>query len=149
LFFFGGACSRYIVELLGGWTLLTGLGALALFAAPSNRRGAGLLRWIATLAAVWSVAAVWLCSFEFRRFARVTQPATYSTLAETLNLPSFWWAEQIGHKFGPLAFDLIVPTTLPPATPSSSPRAVPRYSTHSSSNGPRRNASVFASCSTI
>jgi hypothetical protein len=25
----------------------------------------------------------------------------------------------------------------------------PRYSTHSSSNGPRRNASVFASCSTI
>ncbi|MCX6934392.1 MAG: hypothetical protein NTZ29_17185, partial [Verrucomicrobia bacterium] len=46
LLLFGGACSRYIVELLGGWTLLTGLGALALFANPSPRRGAGLLRWI-------------------------------------------------------------------------------------------------------
>jgi hypothetical protein len=114
LFFFGGACSRYIVELLGGWTLLTGLGALALFATPSTQRGAGLLRCVTTLAAIWSVAAVWLCSFEFRRFARVTQPATYFTLAETLNLPSFWWAERIGHKFGPLAFDLIVPDEFAP-----------------------------------
>ena len=114
LFCFGGACSRYITELLAGWTVVTGIGFLALFTANSGRPLAGVPRLLAGVLMAWTFACVWLASFEFRRLARTTVPEVYQHVAETLNYPSLWFAESTGQKFGPLALIVHIPETFVP-----------------------------------
>ncbi len=104
LFCFAGACSRYIAELVAGWSLVTGVGFLALFSAGST--GSGWIRPLAGVAAAWSVLCVWLASLEFRGFARVTQPAFYQAIAETLNYPSHWAAQKSGQVYGPVELEV-------------------------------------------
>ena len=114
LFCFGGGCSRYIAELLAGWSVVTGIGFLALFtAAPSGPRP-GVPRYAAMALIAWTVAGVWLASFEFRNFFRVTQPGVYRAVATTLNYPSQWFAEATGQTFGPVALEIRLPEKFVP-----------------------------------
>ena len=106
LFSFGGGCSRYITELLAGWALVTAVGLLALFSDTSSRPHAGAPRLLAGILIAWTLACVWLASFEFRSFARTTQPKFYQTVAEILNYPSYWVARQLGQTFGPVMLDI-------------------------------------------
>ncbi len=114
LFCFGGGCSRYIVELLAGWSLVTGIGLMAFFGALATGPRSGLSRAFAKLIVVWSIAGVWLASFEFRNFFRATQPDAYRLIALPLNYPGHWFAEITGQKFGPVALDLFLPPKFVP-----------------------------------
>jgi len=109
LFCFAGACSRYVTELLEGWTVVTAVGLLVatarLTGSPRRRAARGLV-WAA---AAWSVAAVWLASAGFRGFMAMTEPRTYAAAAHLLDYPSWWWAQAHGARFGPLDLDLKVP----------------------------------------
>jgi hypothetical protein len=113
LLMFGGACSRYTAELLGGWTLVTAVGLTALFGSATRPP-----RWVraATLAAaVWSLAAVTLAAFEYRGYLREAKPQVYGPLARTLNAPSAWWAARSGVGYGPVALVVRVPPEAPAA----------------------------------
>jgi hypothetical protein len=117
LFCFAGACSRYVGELLAGWTVVTGIGGLVVFSPDGGLRRPGVARLLGIVAAVWSVAFVWLASCEFRGFARTTQPVAYGAVARLLNHPSHWAARRAGVVFGPVALAVRLPAT--PATGSA------------------------------
>jgi hypothetical protein len=109
LFNFGGVCSRYVTELMAGWTLVTCVGLMALFGSAQESRPGRLVRALATLAACWSIACVWLASAEFRGFMRQTNPGTYRIAAHALDYPSAWWAARNGITYGPVDLDVRVP----------------------------------------
>jgi len=102
LFSFGGACSRYTAELLGGWTIATAAGLMLVFGGGPGR-GA---RAAAIAASLWTLACVGLASAEYRGYMRETNPRAYGAVARLLNAPSLWWAEARGIAFGPV--DLVV-----------------------------------------
>jgi hypothetical protein len=107
LFSWGGACSRYMTELLGGWTVATSVGLMAVLGREPARRGAA--RALAVAAASWTVACVCLASAEYRGFMKQTNPGTYSALAHALDAPSQWWIRGHGIRFGPAEMILGVP----------------------------------------
>lgn len=103
LFCFAGACSRYIAELLAGWSVVTGVGLFVVFGTGEKLRHGALLRLLAGAAAVWSALCVWFASFEFRGFTRMTHPDFYRTVAEFFNYPSYWTARRTGQVYGPVS----------------------------------------------
>jgi hypothetical protein len=109
LFSWGGACSRYITELLAGWTVATSVGLMVVFGSADEERPRRAFRILAAAAACWSVACVWLASAEFRGFMARTNPRTYAALAHALDYPSQWRARQEGIHFGPVAMVLRIP----------------------------------------
>ncbi len=115
LFCWAGACSRYMTELLGGWTVVTAVGLLVAFS--RGTRVPRPLRVLAAAAAAWSVAGVWLASAEFRGFMRRTEPPVYAAAAHALDTPGWWWSRARGTGApGPLDLDLQVPRV--PRTPT-------------------------------
>jgi len=106
LFCFAGACSRYIVELVAGWSVITGLGFLTVLDPDNPGPRLGVLRLTGIVAAVWSMIFIWLASYDFRAFARITQPMAYPMIAGTLNYPSYWAACSTAQRFGPVALDI-------------------------------------------
>ena len=111
LFCFSGACSRYIVELNAGWSVLVGIGWLAIFPSAPRSFSGRFFRGLAGVALAWTIACVWLASFEFRSYARITQPGFYRPIAKFFNFPAYWLASSTGRTFGPLALDLrLAPT---------------------------------------
>ncbi len=113
LFLWGAACSRYMVELVAGWTVATSVGLMAVFGWETRPRRA--VRVLVLAAAGWSVACVWLASAEFRGFMAVTNPRTYSAIARALDYPSQWWSRAQGAYFGPVALSV----RIPPGPPGS------------------------------
>jgi len=108
LCFWAGACSRYMTEFLGGWTVVTAVGLLVAFS--RGTRVPRPLRVLAAAAAVWSISGVWLSSAEFRGFMRQTEPRVYSAAAHALNTPGWWWSRARGTGApGPVDLDLRVP----------------------------------------
>ena len=106
LFCFGGGCSRYITELLAGWTLVTAIGVFVVFAGDGGNRKAGVVRLLSAGAIAWTIVGVNLASFEFRGIARTTQPRLYHVLAHALNYSSYWAARYSGQSFGPVALEV-------------------------------------------
>jgi hypothetical protein len=106
LFCWAGACSRYMTELLAGWTVVAMLGMCAVFGT-----GGRAARFLTAAAACWTIACVWLASAEFRGFMKQTNPRTYSAVAHVLDYPSTWWAETQGVRFGPVDLQVRIPTT--------------------------------------
>jgi hypothetical protein len=102
LFIMGGACSRYITELLAGWTVVTSFGLMAVLGAPARLRPGRGVRIVACAAACWSVACVWLASAEYEGCMARANPAAYAALAHAMDYPSQWWARARGIRFGPL-----------------------------------------------
>ena len=107
-FCFAGACSRYITELVGGWTVATSVGLLCLLG-RTDGKGARLRRILAVGAGAWTIAGVWLASAEFRGFMRQTEPRAYAAVARVLDTPSWWWIRSRGIEFGPLNLEIQVP----------------------------------------
>ncbi len=104
LFSWGWACSRYLTELTGGWTVATSIGLMVIFAPMGTEPRApwrGPARIFAALACAWTVGYVWLASFEHGSLFRHTDPASYAALAKTLDYPSLWEARREGAAFGP------------------------------------------------
>jgi hypothetical protein len=114
LFCFAGACSRYIVELSAGWTVVVGVGCLAFFSAAQGSPPGRALRFVAALAIAWTFAGVWLASFEFRSYARITQPWLYRPLAHFFDRPSAAFIDATGRTFGPVALDIRLAPTFTP-----------------------------------
>lgn len=106
LFCFGGGCSRYIAELLAGWSLITGIGWLAWSQRPAAPGRSRLARIAVTGAMCWSLACVWLASFGFHNYARLTQPGLYRALASVLNYPGHWLALAAHREFGPVSLEI-------------------------------------------
>ena len=108
LFCFAGACSRYISELVCGWTVVTAVGLMILW-----DRGAKAIpragKILAAAAAAWTVLGVGFASAEFRGFMRQTEPRAYALAAHALDQPSSWWIRSKGLQFGPLELELRVP----------------------------------------
>jgi len=98
------ASLRYSTELVGGWTVVTAIGLLALFAPAAVPAAAGrrALRILAVVLAAWTVAYVWLASFEHGGLFRATNPRAYAALARPLDYPSTWLADREHVAFGPL-----------------------------------------------
>jgi len=104
LFSWAGACSRYLTELTGGWTVVTSVGLLALFTPGGGSAGSWRrpLRVVALAASAWTVAYVWLASFEHGGLFRATNPEAYAALARPLDYPSLWAARRAAAAFGPV-----------------------------------------------
>jgi hypothetical protein len=98
LFSWAWACSRFITELMAGWTIVSAVGLMVIFGSGSSR----FTRLLAGFAAVWTIACTWLASAEFRGFMRQTNPAVYSAAAHALDYPSLWWARSHAVSYGPL-----------------------------------------------
>jgi hypothetical protein len=113
---FAGASTRYVTELTAGATVVAGIGFLEAVAGTPSRRGPWL-RIVAVVTAAWSVTYVWLASFEFNGYARLTHPQFYAAVAEVLDYPSQWAARRSGEAFGPVALDIRLPAE--PATGSA------------------------------
>jgi len=99
------ASSRYITELTGGWTVVAALGLMVIFAPPVPGPAAAWrrpLRLLAVLTSAWTVAYVWLASFEHGELFRYSNPAAYSAMARPLNRPSLWVSRWEGREFGPV-----------------------------------------------
>jgi hypothetical protein len=109
LFSWGGACSRYIAELLAGWTIATSVGLMAVFGSEPGVRPGRAVRVLAAAAACWSIACVWLASAEYRGFMARTNPRTYASLAHALDYPSLWWSRAKAMPFGPVGMTLRIP----------------------------------------
>lgn len=103
-----GACSRYLAELVAGWSLVTGVGVLAALDPAQSPR----LRRAVVAAALWTVAAVWLASAEFHAYARVGSPL-YRAAARLLNIPSDLWARHEGVHYGPVEIEVRLPREAP------------------------------------
>ncbi|MBC7369362.1 MAG: hypothetical protein H7343_21550 [Undibacterium sp.] len=106
LFCFGGGCSRYITELLAGWSIVSGIGWLAWRGEIARSASPRALRAAGGILVAWTLAGVWLASFEFRSYARITQPGFYRPVAKFLNYPGHWLAHATGRNFGPVALDI-------------------------------------------
>jgi hypothetical protein len=106
LFCFAGACSRYIVELSAGWGVVAVTGMLVVGNLSATKVTSRILRLLAGGAAAWSIPSVWLVSYEFRAFARITQPQVYPIIAGLCNYPSYWVARHAGQEFGPIVMDV-------------------------------------------
>jgi hypothetical protein len=106
IFFQSGSCSRYITELVAGWSVVTGVGFLAIFSQPVTAWRGRLLRVATCAAALWSVAYVWLASIEYRDLTRTSRPIFYHALEHALNYPSYWAAQESGRTFGPVALEV-------------------------------------------
>jgi len=115
LFSWGGACSRYIAELVAGWTVATCVGLMAVFGSEPGARPGRAVRILAAAAACWSVACVWLASAEYRGFMARTNPRAYAMLAHALDYPSQWLAREKGIRFGPVGMVIRIPPG-PPGT---------------------------------
>jgi hypothetical protein len=103
----GGICSRYITELLAGWTIATSVGLMSIF---GSRAGPGrAIRVLATVAAIWSVACTWLASADFQGCMARANPGVYDAIAHALNYPSQWWARAMGIHFGPVELGIRIP----------------------------------------
>jgi hypothetical protein len=109
LFAWAWACSRFITELMAGWTVATGVGLMIVFCPGAGRPGR-LTRCLAAAAACWTIASVWLASAEFRGFMRETNPRTYAAFAHALDYPSLWWARSHHVEFGPVEMSVRVDT---------------------------------------
>lgn len=105
LFAWAWACSRFIEEVVAGWTVVTAVGLMALFGVPGSRA----VRRLAVVAAAWSIACVWLASAEFRGFMERTDPRTYAAAARVLDAPSDWVARAEGLGFGPVRITARIP----------------------------------------
>jgi hypothetical protein len=104
-----GACSRYMAELMAGWTAVTSVGLMVAFTPSEARRPGRADRAILAGLACWTVSCVWLASAEFRGFMRQTNPTTYRLAAHTLDYPSAWWAKANAVPYGPVELDVQVP----------------------------------------
>lgn len=109
LFNWGGVCSRYITELLAGWTVATCVGLMAILAGPEGIRAGRPARILAAAAACWSCAAVWLASADYQGCMAAANPRAYAALAHALDYPSQWWAREKGIRFGPVELSVRVP----------------------------------------
>lgn len=98
LFCFAAACSRYIAELMAGWSVVMGVGILIAAQARGRLRGWAMLG--ASAAALWSCGYAWLASFEHHGLARMAHPKFYPMVARALNWPSQWTAQRTGQRFG-------------------------------------------------
>ena len=105
LFAWAWACSRFITEIVAGWTVLTSVGLMVVLTAQPRRP---LVRFLACAAACWSMACVGLASADFRGFMRQTHPRTFAELAHTLDYPSLWWARAHHVEFGPVEMSVRV-----------------------------------------
>jgi hypothetical protein len=114
LFSWAWACSRFITELMAGWTVATVVGLMIVFT-PGPNRPSRMVRAFAAAAACWTMAAVWLASAEFRGFMKQTNPATYTALAHALDYPSYWWAKSHDVGFGPVHIDITLPASGAPS----------------------------------
>jgi hypothetical protein len=104
-----GACSRYMAELVAGWTVAVSVGLMAILQ-PAASGGARRAVRAAILAATgWTAACVWLASAEFRGFMRQTNPTAYGAVARLLDMPSDAWARAHGIAYGPLSLVVRVP----------------------------------------
>jgi hypothetical protein len=112
LFCWAWACSRYMNELLSGWTVASAVGLMSIFGSERPRAGT-LMRILAVASSFWSIAFVCLASAEFRGFMAQTNPRTYAAVAHLLNYPSLWEARSEGVRFGPV--DLVVRVPAGPA----------------------------------
>jgi hypothetical protein len=108
-----GACSRYIAELMAGWTVVTSVGLMVAFTPSEAPRPRFADKAILAAMSCWTVACVWLASAEFRGFMRQTNPATYRLAAHTLDYPSAWWAQKNAVPYGPVELDVSVPPGSP------------------------------------
>jgi hypothetical protein len=106
-----GVCSRYIVELMAGWTAVTSIGLMAVLG--GGQRPGRARRVLACAAACWTVACVWLASADFRGFMKQTNPVAYGTLAHALDYPSEWWIKARGVRFGPVDLGVRIPPSSP------------------------------------
>ena len=113
LFCWQGACSRYIAELLAGWTVATSVGLMAAFGSGAAHRPSRAVRVLAAGAACWTVACVWLASAEFRGFMKQTNPGTYAALGHVLDYPSELWIRLRGIRFAPVDLDVRIPEDAP------------------------------------
>jgi hypothetical protein len=104
-----GACSRYIAELMAGWTVVTSIGLMAVFGSGEGPRPGRLVRTLAVSGACWTVACVWLASADFRGFMKQTNPGTYRAAAHALDYPSALWAAKNRTAYGPVDMDVQVP----------------------------------------
>lgn len=109
LFNWGGVCSRYITELVAGWTVATCVGLMSIFAGPQGFRAGRPVRILAAAAACWSCVAVWLASADYQGCMARANPRVYALLAHALNYPSQWWAREEGIRFGPLELAVRIP----------------------------------------
>lgn len=109
LFCWQGACSRYIEELFAGWTVVSSLGLMVIYAGEGAFQSRRLIRSLARAASCWTIVCVWLASAEFRGFMRQTNPKTYITIAHALDYPSEWWIRAKGIHFGPADLDVRLP----------------------------------------
>jgi hypothetical protein len=114
LFAWAWACSRFITELMAGWSVATGIGLMVLFN-PGAAKAGRATRIFAVAAACWTVACVWLASADFRGFMKATNPRTYAVLAHTLDYPSFWWARAHHVDYGPVDIGIRLPASAQPA----------------------------------
>ncbi len=114
LFCWLGAYSRYIAELVAGWTVVTSVGMMAVFGSDGARRPGRAARTAAAAAACWTVGCVWLASAEFRGFMKRTNPGTYDAVAHALDYPSQWWIQLHGMEFSPVEIEVRIPPASPP-----------------------------------
>jgi len=85
--------------------VVAALGLMVIFAPPPPGAAAPWrrpLRVLAVLAGAWTVAYVWLASFEHGGLFRYSNPAAYSAMARPLDLPSLWVSRWEGREFGPV-----------------------------------------------
>ncbi|HTB80955.1 MAG TPA: hypothetical protein VK717_08720 [Opitutaceae bacterium] len=101
-----GTSSRYITEFFGGWTVVTAIGLMAIFALPSGKRRHGMLKLLTMCAAGWTIVYTWLASAEFRAFMQTSNPRTYTLAAHFLDYPSYWLMKCEGSTFGPLKLEV-------------------------------------------
>ena len=109
LFSWGGVCSRYVAELVSGWTVATSVGLMSVFGAGTGPGPGRPLRILTAAAACWTVACVWLASADFRGFMKQTNPGAYAAAAHALDLPSEWWIRGHGIRFGPVDLAVRIP----------------------------------------
>jgi hypothetical protein len=110
LFAWAWACSRFITELMAGWTVATGIGLMVLFN-PGAARAGRITRLFAVAAACWTIICVWLASADFRGFMRETNPRAYAAFAHALDYPSFWWARAHNIGYGPVDVEIRLPSS--------------------------------------